>query len=236
MDMPVLLLARGDAPARNALRTAIETRYGSRPPVLDSLQIGFKGRAYTRVGPVNAWVPTRLMACFQFPVAMRWDYASKPLNLPLRKGTEAFDGAVYCRVQDNTPTIVHDNEQIASMRCRLWAMAAMLLTPLSDMDVELSMIGPYNVRAVNTRHGDVVEIFLRRDNSIECVQTYCLNTDTNKPEHFTISLSEEMVYMAGLVLPAKIAASWNGVPSFEAKPVSLQNDRRFPADFFSPGG
>ena len=234
--MPVLLLAQGDAQARDALRAAIETRYGVRPPVIDSLQIGFKGRAYSRVGPVKAWVPTKLMACFRFPVAMRWDYASKPMNLPWRSEVEAFDGKTYRRVRDKTPTIIRNDEQISSMRCRLWAMAAIFLTPLSDTQVEVSMTGQHSIRAVNTKQGDGVEIFLHPDNSIEHVRTYCLNPDTEKREHYTISLSNEMVHMDGLVLPAKIAGSWNNVPSFVIKPVTLKNNRRFPDDFFSLGG
>lgn len=48
--MPVLLMARGDQSARLALGRAIEARYGMRPPVLDTLQVDFAGRAYVKVG------------------------------------------------------------------------------------------------------------------------------------------------------------------------------------------
>ena len=55
--MPVLLLAQGDAEARDLLRKAIEARYGPRPPALDSLKIDFNGRTRIKVGPVMTWVP-----------------------------------------------------------------------------------------------------------------------------------------------------------------------------------
>lgn len=234
--MPVLLLAKGDAQAKSALRAAIETRYGSRPPVIDTLQIGMKGRGYVSVGTAKAWIPTKLLACFRFPVASRWDIAAKPAKQSWRRQIEAFDGRIYRRMHGKVPTPIHDEGLVSSMRSRSWAMAAIMLTPLSDTHVELSMTGEHSIRAVNSRLGDAVEIFFHSDNTIEHVRTHCINPSTGHLEYYTISLSDAMLHLDGLMMPARIAGSWNNVPSFVAKPVSMKNNRQFPDGFFSLGG
>ena len=81
--MPVLLLAQGDTTSKDMLRHAIEARYGLRPPVLESLQIDFKGRVRAKLGPINTWVPVEATAYFNFPTSMRWDFSVKAAGVQI---------------------------------------------------------------------------------------------------------------------------------------------------------
>jgi hypothetical protein len=232
--MPVLLLAQGDAPARDAVRKAIEARYGMRPPVLDSLQIHFKGQFYTNIGPMDAWVPIEATARFRFPAAMRWDFIIKPLNLPQRRGIEAFDGVHYRRVSDGkTVQIVEDEKQITSVRRRMWAIAAILLTPLSDMQVKLSTLEQGGIRASNIQLGAHVDIQLQQDNVLESVQVRCMNSETNTKQDFKIQLSQKLISMGALLLPDRIRMLWDHDPSMQLEPVSAKSNLDLPNNLFA---
>ena len=139
--MPVLLLARGDEDARELLKKAIEARYGHRPPAFDTLRIDFTGKSITKIGPLSTWVPVDLTAQFSLPSAMRWDFVVKPVGVALRRGTESYDGKLLRSLRGTgQPDVITDQDRVDSARRRLWAIAALLLTPLGDMFVELSRV------------------------------------------------------------------------------------------------
>lgn len=220
--MPVLLLAHGDPQAKDMLRKAIEGRYGARPPALDSLRIDFKGRARAKIGPVMTWVPVDATAYFRFPTAMRWDFNVKPLGLSVQKGSEAYDSQVYRTVRGGkTPTEISDPEQIRSMRRRLWAIAAVLLTPLGDHFVKLTMHGENSFIATNTQIDDSVTIFVRPDHTLHYVEVECLDPD-GKPRTLVTRLTEETLSLNELILPRKISTFWDNDPDFEIEPVSAE--------------
>ena len=190
--MPVLLLAQGNAEAKDLLRKAIEARYGLRPPALESLQIDFKGRVRAKVGPVTTWLPVAATAYFQFPTSMRWDFTVKPIGVPVQRGVDAFDGTTYRRLRgSNTPQVISDDEQVTSVQRRLWAIAALFLTPLGDHFVKLSAKGPHSLDATNTTLNDTVSLYLRPDNTLDYVQVVCLNPDSNQQQTFTLGLSTD---------------------------------------------
>jgi len=232
--MPVLLLAQGDTIAKCALRKAIEARYGTRPPSLDSLKINFNGRTLAKVGPVKTWVPVEVTAYFRFPMAMRWDFTVKPLKLPVQRGLEAFDGATYHSARGGKPpTVITDPAQVASMRRRMWAIAAILLTPLSELFVKLSAIGENSLWATNTKLDDAAEIHLRPDNSLDYVRVECLNPDDNRWQNYIIRLSEELVCINDLLLPAKMSAFWDDAPNFEFEPGLVESNPNIPDSVFT---
>lgn len=222
--MPVLLLAYGDPKAKDLLRKAIEARYGSRPPVLESLRINFKGRVRAKIGPITAWVPIDVTAYFRFPRAMRWDFTIKPLGLPIQRGVEAFDGLTYWTARGGkTPVAVEDPEQVGSMRRRLWAIASILLTPLSSEYVKLTLNEDTCFTAINTQLDDAAEVHLRSNNTLNHVKVAGLDPE-GKKRAFTLRLSENQVELSDLILPKQIASFWDDAPYFEIEPVKAETN------------
>jgi hypothetical protein len=215
--MPVLLLAYGDPKAKDLLRRAIEARYGARPPVLESLKLDFKGRARAKVGPVTAWVPVEASAYFQFPNAMRWDFVVKPMGLPVQRGVEGFHENTYRVLQGKTAQTVTDAAKIAYLRRRLWAIAGLLLTPLAESYVKLSPNdnGGRSFNVTNTQIDDTVSVYLRTNDTVESVQATCLNPNTSREQRLIFQLSEEQIELNELILPKKIAVSWDDMLNFD---------------------
>jgi hypothetical protein len=235
--MPVLLLAYGDPKAKDLLRRAIEARYGARPPALEALKLNFKGRARAKIGPVSAWVPVEATAYFQFPTAMRWDFVVKPLGLPVQRGVETLHDNVYRVMRGKAATVITDDAQIAYLRRRLWAVAAVLLTPMGEDFVKLSL-NPDNgssersFQVTNTRINDTVSVYLRTDYTVERVQVECLNPDTGRQQHFILRLSEAQVELNEFILPKKIDVFWDNDPAFEIEPTRVESNPSLAASTF----
>lgn len=231
--MPVLLLAQGDPPAKELLKQAITARYGLRPPAIESLAIQFRGRARVKVGPVSAWVPVDASASFLFPTAMRWDFVVKPIGLEIQRGIEAFDGAVCRRARGTQATVIETPEQVSSMQGRLWAIAALLLTPLGEAFVQLKAGGDHSLEAVNTRLNNTVQLHLRDNHTLDYVEVTCLNPDSDRVQRFTLRLSTEQKPIDELMLPLKISAFWDDAPYFEAEPVKVELNPTIPESVFT---
>lgn len=218
--MPVLLLAQGEPQAKDLLRKAIQARYGLRPPALESLHINFKGRARAKIGPVNMWVPVEAIGRFCFPDKMRWDFAVKAVGVQVNSGTEAFDGKAYRNTRRSKSAAVSDDQQqIESMQHRLWAIAAVMLTPLGEMFVKLKANAGDQLEACNTRFNGAVNLHLRPDQTLDYVATDCQNPDSGKQETFSLQLSPDLVSFGDLILPSRINAFWNNEPYFEIEPM-----------------
>lgn len=219
--MPVLLLAYGDPQAKDMLRRAIEARYATRPPVLESLRVDFAGRAPFKVGPVNTWVPLDLTAYFRFPDAMRLDFTVRPLRLPVQRGVEAFDGTTYrSRRGNKAPTVITDAAHITTLRRRLWATASMLLTPLSHPYVRVDPASDASFTATNTRFDDAATLTLRTDATVAEVRVTCADAE-GRDLPYVMQLSEEQTEANDdLILPAKIRTFWDNRPDYEFQPVS----------------
>lgn len=218
--MPVLLLAQGDAAAKDMLRRAIEARYGLRPPAIESLSIDFKGRARAKIGPVNTWVPVEAAARFLFPSAMRWDFTVRPAGVEIQRGSEAFDGKVYRRARGSqTPAVIDDSALVNSVQSRLWAMAAVLLTPLGEHFVKLAITGDHSFCATNTQINNAVELALRDNRTVDRASVTCLNPDSRQQQRFSLHLSENQMPVNDFMLPCKVNAFWDDDPYFEIEPV-----------------
>lgn len=235
--MPVLLLAQGDPQAKDLLRKAIQARYGLRPPALESLQIHFKGRARAKVGPVTMWVPVEATGRFCFPDKMRWDFAVKAVGVQINNGSEAFDGKTYRTMRRSKSALVSDNQQeVESMQHRLWAIAAVMLTPLGEMFVKLKANGADVLEACNTRFNGAVNLHMRTDQKLDYVDTDCLNPDTNQQQRFTVRLSEELSSFGDLILPSKMSAFWNDEPYFEVEPMDAAANTSLEDSIFELAG
>ena len=219
--MPVLLLAQGDPQAKDLLRKAIQARYGLRPPALESLHIDFKGRVRAKIGPVMMWVPMEAIGRFCFPDKIRWDFTVKAVGVQVNSGIEAFDGKTYRTTRRSKSAVATDDQQqVESMQHRLWAIAAVMLTPLGEMFVKLKANAASELEACNTRFNGAVNLHLRGDQTLDYVDTACLNPDTNQRETFTVRLSDELATFGDLILPSKISAYWNNEPYFAVEPVA----------------
>jgi len=222
--MSVLLLAQGDPEAKTLLRQAIEARYGLQPPVIESLQIGFKGRARAKVGPVTSWVPVEAAAHFRFPLAMRWDFSVRPLGVPVAKGAEAFDGSAYRTLRGGRPDVIADSEQVSSVRRRLWAVAALLLTPIGERFVKLTSLAENSFSATNTQLNDAVHLVFRPDRTLDRVEVECLNPDNARLQKFSLRLSNEQAPLNGLMLPRMISAFWDDEPYYQVEPTRAESN------------
>lgn len=214
--MPVLLLCYGDPAAKDLLRKAIDARYAINPPVVDALKISFKGKTQVKVGPVKSWVPLDVTAHFKFPTQMRWDFVAKPMGLPVRRGIESLSHDVYrSNRNNNTPEVIDDPILIVSARRRLWSIAALLLTPISDTHIKLTAMGARSFEALNTKLNDAVTVHLRDDHTLERVESRCYNPETETQQTFALHISEEQEPVGDFMLPKKISVHWDDTPSFE---------------------
>ena len=217
--MGILLLAQGDPEAKQMLRTAIEVRYGPSPPVLESLRMTFTGRARAKVGPVKTWVPVDVNTWFQFPNRFRVDFTVRPLGLPIHRAVNAFDSSTYREMRSgDKPVVVDDEAQVHSVRRRLWAIAALLLTPLGEHFVNLTAEGDTCFKATNTELDDAVTVYLSEDKAVDHIEVECLNPDTGTEQLHRLCLSEERVAINDLILPQTISAFWDDEPFYEITP------------------
>ncbi len=218
--MPVLLLCYGDTAAKQLLRNAIEARYGRNAPAIESLQLEFEGRARVKLGFVKTWLPVVVKAWFKFPMQLRWDFIVKPLGLSVQRGIDAYDGQVYRSVRGNQPPAeIIEADLLETARRRLWAFAAILLTPLSDDYIRLMYHANELFEAENTRLRDTVMLGLRPNYALEYASVNCTNPDTQRKETFKLRLSESLCAVNGLMLPEHITAMWDNDIAYEMKPV-----------------
>jgi hypothetical protein len=215
-------MAQGERRAKDLLRKAIQARYGLRPPVLESLDIDFKGRARMKIGPMMTWVPIEVRGRFCFPDAVRWDFTIKAAGVHLDSGVEAYDGQVYRSRRGQSLALPVANEQaVHSMQQRLWAIAAMLLTPLGEHFVHLESQNDHQLRARNARLNGAVNLDLRGDQSLDSIEAACQNPDTGRVQLFRIQLAGELQVYNDLILPARIMGFWDSEACFELEPVRV---------------
>ena len=208
--MAVLLLAQGDATSKDLLRYAIEVRYGLRPPAFDHVKIDFHGKVKTKLGPIQTWFPLEANGYFRFPDVIKWKFIAKPLRFPIHQGIETYNGATY-EVAHGEKTVVYtDGDEFEAARKQLWAIAALLLTPLSDIHVRLEPLGEHSFRAVNTEFNEHVDVYLRPNGTIEKVFIpVCYNVDSGKVQSCTFELSEEQILLNEMAIPAQLAIVWD---------------------------
>lgn len=222
--MPVLLMARGDKEARELLKRAVEARYGPRPPVIESLTIDFTGRVRTKIGPISTWVPLDVRAQFRLPDAMRWDFTAKPAGVPMHRGVEAYDGQILRTMRSGNVISVTDSVYVESFQKRLWAIAALLLMPLSDHFVNLTTVNELTFSAENTQMNVAVQVHLQDTDWVDAVIVDCFNADKNAVQRFSLRAEPEQVSFDDLLLPKKISAFWDDNPWFEVVPIAATNN------------
>lgn len=196
--------------------------------------IQFKGRVRARLGPIATWVPVEATGRFLFPNAMRWDFMVKAAGVQIGSGIEAFDGQVYRTARGGkSVTVIENPAAIHSMQERLWAIAAVLLTPLGEDFVRLELTGETMLRARNTRFDGAVCLNVREDGALDRVEVECLNPDSDTRQVFRLQLSDDLRSFDDLILPARINAFWDDDPYFELEPVVAQANPTIPDEVFA---
>ena len=217
--MSVLLLARGDSLAKDLLRAAIEARYGFSPPMLEALQLEVKGRIQTRLGPVSRWLPFSATLTLKLPLSFHYEYTLRLSGVPVRRGTQAYDGMVLRRDEGGEPAVVTDSQVIQSVQQRLWAALAFLLIPLTEGHVTLHAPGEHLVEATNSDTDDTALMVLNDDYSVQYVQTTAYNPQAEENQVFKLELTSETINVDGLLLPETVTCYWDDEPFLEIGPV-----------------
>ncbi len=232
--MPILLLAQGDPTAKDMLRRSIKARYALSPPAIGNVKMGFTGRVQAKVGPMMTWVPVKIATHFRFPTAIRWDFSVRPLGVPVQHGIESYDGITYRRLHSKKISeITQDIALINSLQSRLWAMAAVLLSPLSEHFVELKVNDNHSFDATNTLTNDTATMYLRSNHTLKQVAVHCLNPENGQEQWFNLYLSEEQNPVDDIMLPRQIHAFWDDTPYYQVEPVAIENTATIEDSVFS---
>lgn len=231
--MPVLLLAQGDLPAKNLLKSAIKARYGMKPPILDSVRLDFRGRASVKVGRARRFVPVDATALFRFPNAMRLDFVLRPPGRMAQRIIESTDGAHFYYTPDGkSPRMVTDSQHQHSMVRRMWMLANLMLVPMSDMHVRLTETGPRSFKATHIRYNDSVQVNLDGIHRMDHMQVHCLNPRLMRQQAYTIALTKQQLDVDGLRLPSKMRVYWGKTPAMELAPYTVEQDITIPDSIF----
>jgi hypothetical protein len=232
--MPVLLLARGDKEGRDLLRKALQARYGLGAPALETLIIRLEGRARVKVGPLTTWASLQTALHFAFPGRARWDSTIRALGMTIRTSSSTLEGGTYRKREGNDPVqIIEKPEWVRAARLRLAAATGMLLTPLAEQSIELKATGERSFEAANTETQDTLHVTLHEDYTVDTISTMCLNPDQNFSEQlFSLQASAGQIALNDLMLPGKVAVSWNNVSKYEVAPVAVEMNPTFDDSVF----
>lgn len=231
--MPVLLLAQGDSQAKDLLRSAIESRYGFKPPALQALQLELKGKMLARIGPVSSWLPITVTAQFKLPLAFRWEYTVRLSGMPVRRGRQAYDGLVLRYDEGGELVVETDARIIHSVQKRLWAAMAALLTPLTEGFVTLHSPDDRILEATNHETDDTVQLTLGDDSMLHAVQTLAYNPQADEDQWFKIELANRHMTFDDFILPASVTVSWDDEPYLELEPVGVEVNCHLPDTLFT---
>ena len=231
--MPILMLAQGDQAAKNMLGKLIVNRYGLRPPALENLIIDFQGQIPVKTDRGIRTIPLDATAMFNFPNAMRWDFVVRYPDGRTIQNIEAFDGILLHEQRHQRPAhVVTHVEHLHGIIGRLWSMAAVLVTPLSDSKIQLTAHSSRAFYAQDTRFGDAIMVRVGTDHRIECVQALCYNPATAKEQVYSLLPSTDLVEIDGLPLPKTLRAYWDEDLLFELQPVAAEAGLEVPQSMF----
>lgn len=231
--MPVLLLCQGDAQVKTILREAIQARYGINPPAIERLRLVFKGRAQVNLGFMTTAFPVEATVSFMFPTHFRCDAVVKLLGLPIQRMTEVFDGTHYYAGRGRNVQEITAEERLQSIRRRLWMMASVLLTPLSDPEVHVTECGHNCIEAEHTALQNSVQLRLRDDHTIESARVHSVNPFNHREQLHHIHFPAQLIPVDGLMLPERVEGYWDQEPAYEMQPMRAEINPELPESLFA---
>jgi hypothetical protein len=215
--LPVLLMSRGDAQAKDLLRRVIEARYGYQPPVIETLRITMRGRAPAQIGPFTINAGLDITASFRFPSALRFDFVGRAFGISFRRNSVAFDGTTVYRTNSVRPDSQISDTEI--YRAFLWGAASFFLTPLGEHFVELNSTGEHSFDAKNIQTGSVAHLQLHSDKHLDTIQVMSVVNGQSRP--FALQLDRERMLVNDLALPTHVTVSWNGT-NYRFMPIAAE--------------
>ncbi len=228
--MSTLLLTQGDPAALNLLRRAIAARYFISPPALESLRVDYRGRGHVKLGHMHSWVPLEAVLFFHFPDSMRWNYTIKPLGVTLRRGSGSFvKGTFYSEQQ---PAPVTHSTMLEHLRLSIWAMGALMLTPLSQPTIYLESRTDHSFIIHNTENEDQFEVLLYDDYLVRAIRfsSPMLSEETRQP--ISICPSREQTVLDGLTVPRRVEVLRGSTLLYEADVANVAANPMLSTSFF----
>ncbi len=209
--MAFLSLSRGDPAARALLQRAIQARYGLRPTPVESLRLALLGQVKGLFGlPLRTRVTTTCVANTQW----RWEQMTFLLGLAIGRRVESFDGGAYYVSERGRVAALNDPLIVTSFRRYLWALQALLLTPLTEEGVTLKAVDERTLQAMpDTNPDDIASIHLNTDDTLDMVviPRYRLADQQTLP--FMVKPTGGLQNLRDFVIPRKIVHRWeNGAP------------------------
>lgn len=231
--MPILLLSRGDQDSRNLLKQAITARYGHSAPMIDTVKIDLKGRSRVKLAFASTWMHTDATLFVKFPSSIRWDFTVRPVGLPVTSSSEAFDGEALRRSRMLRGAEVHtDTAALRSSQSRIWMVAVMLLTPLSDPAVQLAIKADNLLEVTHTTLGVCVHLLLNDDKTLNRVTTRCYNPLTEREQLYTLQAEGGQHVVNNVMLPSQINVLWDTELDMEMMPLHVDINPPLNEDFF----
>lgn len=231
--MPVLLLSRGDPASRELLKGAITARYGLSAPTIETVRIDLKGKSRVKLPFGNPWMPVDTTLYVKFPSAIRWEFTLRPVGLPVNTTSEAFDGAALSRSRVLRGAAVNtESALLRSSRARLWTIAVMLLTPLSDPAIHVRMLDNSTLAVEHAEMGINVTLALNEDKTLNQITTTCYNPVTERDQVYSLRAADGQRMIDDLMLPCQIAVYWDDELELEMSPVKVETNPPLAEDFF----
>lgn len=229
--MSFLSLAKGDPAARNLLQRAIRARYGLRPVAVESLRLALVGRAR---GPLG--LPARVEAVFSYVRAShgRWERTRKLFGLQLGTAAESFDGAACYRRQGSDLSKVVDPPILESLRLRLWAEFAQLLTPLTEANVVLKSIDERSFQTMlESEPATVATVTLNPDDTVAVVSVQRYRESDQRIAPFVIQPLGGLQTLDGFAFPRQLVFQWGDDPPENLTVLRAEPNAKIPLTNFT---
>jgi len=229
-----LSLARGDQSARALLQRAIKARYGPRPVVLNSLRVTMTAQSKGLFG-----IPMRETVQMAFVDVTHWQRKATRKWLFLNRGSEveSYDGgAVYfgegSNIQTTTEPLV-----VESVRRRLLATRAMLLTPLTQEGNTLKSLDNHTFQAYpDDAPGDAITIRLNPDDTVAAVECNRYNRLTQQRQLFVLRPAVELQTINDTVIPKTLTYLWGDNPPTTYQIEAVEVNPKIPLTEFTLRG
>jgi hypothetical protein len=156
-------------------------------------------------------------------MSFRWDFVTRPAGLPLGSGSYALLNSVYMRkIGRDSVEVVDNPQELQSIQTRLWVGSSIILTPLTDFNVELRAVEERAFIAINTPTGSGVTLHLKEDHLLDYVEAQCFNRASGMEQTFSLVLEDGLAMIDNFMIPRKFTGYWDDEAEFEICPEKVE--------------
>lgn len=208
--MAILTLAKGDPAALKLLKEAVAARYGLRPLLVESLRLTLSAK---RPGFLGLPAQTHVHLALVGSTHWRWQERTRLLGIPIASSLESFDGGACYTGKIGAITSSTEAQDLSSYQRLLWAVLALLITPLTEEGVIVKAGGERTFAATleNAPH-DVATITLNADYTLNKVQVQRHRPGDAAPVNYVVTPGRELQTLSGLILPVTVEMGWEDKP------------------------